>query len=159
MSDNLYIRQFTKLYHSRPGIPPQTVGERNMSAILVLCEFHPKPSGDLLKSVAMTDLYKFDTFDIPPHVLESVPATQALDNSMRQTFEANLETELPKLSTAEQTWLRWAVHSAMLLHVQRSGVQNQDQLDMFNYCTQIVSECEQHLRVMNFFADPEETVH
>lgn len=159
MPDNLYKRQFTTLYHSRPGIPPQTVGERNISAILLLCEFHPKPSGDLLMAVAMEGLYKFDSFDIPPHVLENVPATQSLDNSMRQVFESNLETQLPKLSTADQVWLRWAVHSAMLLHVQRAGAENQEQLDLFNYCSQVVAECEQHLRAMNFFSEPEETVH
>ena len=159
MADNLYKRQFVRLYHSRPHIPVQTVGERNISAILLLCEFHPKPSGDLLKSVAMTDLYKFDSFDIPQHVLASVPDTQVLDDIMRRTFESNLETEVPQLSTADQTWLKWAIYSAMLLHVQRAGVENQEQLDLFNYCSAIVSDCEEHLRSMNFFTEPSETVH
>ena len=107
----------------------------------------------------MTDLYKFDSFDIPYHVLETVPDTRVLDEIMRKKFESRLSTEIPSLSTADQTWLRWAIHSATLLHIQRAGVENQDQLDMFNYCCSVVADCEGFLRSLNFFTEPDETVH
>jgi len=156
---HLYGKQFTKLYHTLSTVETQTVGERNMSAILLVLEFHPNPSLNLLKALAINDLHKAISFDIPEMLADEIPSTATLDDKMKSSFQDMLPFDAPVLSTEEQIWVLWAIHSSIILHLQRHDVTTQEQQTLFSFSALKVANYEEQLRAFGYLSEAEETVH